>query len=79
MKRVLVVDDDRLVAWVVEASLHARVNGSAPLRELIESPGLFPFRLRPINAKSLCEISSKIEILHHYLDEEYVCLKRDDV
>src|SRR5271157_3496122 len=39
----LAIDNSRLVAWLVEASLHARANGSAPLKDLLDSPSLFPF------------------------------------
>ena len=37
------VDDPRLISWLAEASLHARYNGAGPLKDVIESPSLFPF------------------------------------
>ena len=72
----LVVDDSQLVSWLVEASLHARSNGSAPLKDLIESPGLFPFRLRQIAAESLLAACPRVEILRHGMDDALVMLRK---
>jgi len=71
----LAVDDPRLVAWLVEAFLHTRASGSAPLRDLIDSPCLFPFRLRPIHADGLLAICSRIDLLRHGLDDELLILR----
>lgn len=70
------VDDSRLVAWLVEASLHARANGSAPLKDLIDSPSLFPFRIKPVHAESLVAASSRLDLLRHGLDEDLVMLRK---
>jgi hypothetical protein len=70
------VDDSRLIAWLVEASLHARANSSTPLKDLIDSPSLFPFRLKPIHAESLRVASASIEVLRHGLDDDMVILRR---
>lgn len=70
------VDDSRLIAWLVEASLHARANGSAPLKDLIDSSSLFPFRLKPIHAESLLAASASIDILRHGLDDDLVMLRK---
>jgi len=72
----LAVEDPRLVAWLVEASLHTRANRSAPLKDLLDSPSLFPFRFRLIPAESLPASSSKIDILRHGLDEDLVMLRK---
>jgi hypothetical protein len=70
----LVSEDSRLIAWLMEAVLNTRVNRSAPLKELLDSPGLFPFRFTPVHADSLLAASSKIDILRHGLDDELVIL-----
>ena len=75
----LSVDDSRLIAWLTEASLHARVNGMAPLKDLIDSPNLFPFRLKPIPAESLMAASSRLDILRHGLDDDLVMLRKPTV
>ncbi len=69
------IDDPPLIAWLIETCMHARSNGSAPLKELLESPSMFPFQLKPIHAESLRDISSNLEILRHGLDEELVMLR----
>ncbi len=74
----LAVDDSRLIAWLVEASLHARANGSAPLKDLIDSPSLFPFRIKPVHAESLVAASSRLDVLRHGLDDDLVMLRRTD-
>lgn len=73
----LAVDDSRLIAWLAEASLHARANGSAPLKDLIDSPSIFPFRIKPVHAESLVSASSRLDILRHGLDDDLVMLRED--
>jgi len=72
----LAVDDSRLIAWLAEASLHARANGSAPLRDLLDSPSFFPFRIKPIQAESIRAASSRLDILRHGLDDDLVMLRK---
>ena len=72
----LAVDDSRLIAWLAEASLHARANGSAPLKDLIDSPNFFPFRIKPIHVESLVASSSRLDILRHGLDDDLVMLRK---
>jgi hypothetical protein len=73
---IVTIDDSRLIAWLAEASLHARANGSAPLRELIDSPSFFPFQIKPMHADSLVAASSRLDILRHGLDEDLVMLRK---
>ena len=68
------IDEARVVAWMVEASLHARVNGAAPIRELQENPSYFPFRLAPISAEHLASLSPRLDVFRHGLDDELVML-----
>lgn len=72
----LSIEDSRLIAWLAEASLHARANGSAPLKELIDSPSLFPFRIKPMHAASLVAASSRLDLLHHGLDDDLIMLRK---
>ncbi len=69
------VDDYRLIAWLAEASLHTRANRSAPLRDLIDSPNFFPFRIKPVHAGSLLAASSRLDIHRHGLDDNLVVLR----
>ncbi|MDO9228853.1 MAG: hypothetical protein Q7U03_04715 [Syntrophales bacterium] len=72
----LAVDDFRLIAWMAEASLHARANGSAPLKDLIDSPNFFPFRIKSIHADNLLKASPNLDVIRHGLDEDLVILIR---
>jgi hypothetical protein len=72
----LAVDDSRLIAWLAEASLHARANGAATLKDLIDSPNFFPFRIKPIHAEGLAAASSRLSVLRHGLDDELVMLNK---
>ncbi|EFK08814.1 conserved hypothetical protein [delta proteobacterium NaphS2] len=68
------VEDPRLIIWMVEASLRARMNGSAAIKDLLDSPSIFPFRLAHISAEHVASISPRLNILRHGLDDELVML-----
>jgi hypothetical protein len=69
------VEDPRLIAWMVEASLRARVNGSAAIKDLLDSPSIFPFRLAHISAEHVASLSPHLNILRHGLDDDLVMLR----
>lgn len=71
----LAIDDIRLIAWLAEASLHARSTRSAPLRDLLESPSLFPFQLQSITADRLLSLAPRLDCLRHGLDEDLIMLR----
>ena len=70
------LDDPQLAAWLIEASLRASGNDSAPLKELADGPSLFPFRKQSTRAASLLSASLTLDILRHGLDDELVMLRR---
>jgi len=65
-----------LIAWVVEAFLHAQPNGSATIRDVLESPRLFPFRLKQVPAAQLVSLSPRLDLLRHELNDELVMLQK---
>ena len=69
------VGDPRLIAWLVEASLHAGVNGSAAIKDLLGSPSIFPFRLAHISAEHVASLSPRLNILRHGLDDDLLMLR----
>ena len=71
----LPVDDPRLIAWLAEASLHARPSAAAPVKDLLDSPGLFPFRLQRIPAENLAATCPRLDLVRHGLDDELVMLR----
>jgi hypothetical protein len=73
----MTVDYSPLIAWLVEASLHSRANGSAPLKDLLHGPSLFPFRLAHISAEHLASLSPRLHLLRHGLDDDLVMLQEE--
>jgi hypothetical protein len=69
------VEDPRLIAWMVEASLRARVNGSTAIKDLLDSPSIFPFRLAHVSAEHVASLSPRLNILRHGLDDDLVMLR----
>jgi len=73
---LLSISHPHLISWLIEATLHTRPNRSAPLKELIESTTLFPFRITPVTAESLATNSPRLEILRHNLDDVLMILRK---
>lgn len=72
----LAVDDSRLTAWLVEAALCARKERTSVLRDLLDSPALFPFRIEPQPAATLVSASSRLESVRHGFDDDLVMLRK---
>ena len=70
------VRDSTAISWLIEASLHARSSSSAALKDLLENPALFPFRIERGSAESMLSVSPRIEIVRHGLDEQMVILRQ---
>ena len=69
------IDDPKLIAWLIEASLHARSNGSAAIKDLLDSPSLFPFRLMHVPTEHLVSMSPRLDLLRHGLDDNLLMLR----
>ena len=72
----LAIDDSSLIAWLTEASLYAREGGLAPLKEVLDSPSLFPFQIKSVPAERIAAATGRLELLRHGLDYEVVVLRR---
>ena len=72
--RQYTVEEPRLIAWMTEASLRARLNGSAAIRDLLDSPSIFPFRLAHVSAVQVASLSPRLDVLRHGLDDDLVML-----
>jgi len=72
------IQDPKLIAWLVEASLHARMNGSAAIKDLLDSPSIFPFRLAHVSAEHVASLSPRLNILRHGLDDDLVMLRENN-
>jgi len=75
--RTYAIDDPKVISWLIEASLHARANGSAAIKELLDSPRLFPFRLAHVSAAQVVGLSSRMDLLRHGLDADLVMLREE--
>ena len=71
----LPIQDFKVIAWLAEAILYTRPNGSATLRDLFDNPSLFPFRLLVISAENLVAISPRLDLLRHGLNDDLIMLK----
>jgi hypothetical protein len=69
------IEEPKLIAWMVEASLRARVNRSAAIKDLLDSPSIFPFRLAHLSAEQVLSLSPRLDILRHGLDDDLVMLR----
>lgn len=70
------VDDPLLIAWMAEACLRARANESATIKDLLDSPSMFPFQLAHVSAEQVVSLSSRLDILRHGLDDDLVMLRK---
>ena len=70
-----VIDQVEVIAWLAEAFLHAHPDGSVPLRTILDSTSLFPFRLIPVSADHLVAVSGRLDVLRHGLDQDLIMLR----
>lgn len=73
----LVVDDARVLAWLVEPFLESWADGSFPLKDILDRSSLFPSCLKSMHAQSHVASSSRLDILCHGLDEDLTRLKEE--
>jgi hypothetical protein len=71
--RIDVSDDDEVAPWLIEAGLTNCERRARPLRSLLSSPELFPFKLR-VSPRQL-SMRSGLEVHRQGLDEDIVMLK----
>jgi hypothetical protein len=69
------IEEPRLITWIVETSLRARSSRSAALKDLLDSPSIFPFCLAHISAEHMAYLSPRLDILRHSLDYDLVMLR----
>jgi hypothetical protein len=72
----LLIEDPRLTTLLLEASLRARGTDSATLKDLSDSPSLFPFQFEQFRAESLPATSSGLDIIRQGMDEDLVVLRK---
>jgi len=75
----LAITQVELIAWLLEAFLHTRPNGSVALRTVLDSTSLFPFRLSPISAAHLVAVTGRLDVLRHGLDQDLIMLRTESL
>lgn len=74
---ILTIKKPELVSWLIEAALVNRANGSAILKDVIESPNLFPFSLSRASSLHLIPSSSRIDLFRQGSDDNLLVLKNE--
>lgn len=72
----LVIQDPRMIAWMIESLLNADESGTEALDALLAAPSLFPFRIERLSAERIAALSARIEVLRHGLDESLLMLSK---
>jgi hypothetical protein len=70
------INDTRLAAWLVEATLVASGSSSAPTDVILRSPALFPFQLPHISTRDL-DSTDRLEVYREGGDMEMLALRRN--
>ena len=69
------VKDPKLITWLAEASLQARSNQAADVKDLLDNPSIFPFTLAHLSAEQMISLSPRLDVLRHGLDDNLVMLR----
>lgn len=72
---LLSISRDELIAWLVEALLHARAHNSIALQAVLDFSSLFPFHIKPISADRLAAVSGRLDVMRYGLDQEMIILR----
>ena len=67
----------RLVVWLTEVFWHACLNSFAIIKDLLDSPSIFTFRLVHVSAEHVASLSPHLNILRYGLDDGLVMLRED--
>ena len=70
------IKDPKLISWLIEALLHSQPRSLAPLKELLDSPALFPFKIMSWENARLLESAPRLELFRQSLNEQLVMLRR---
>lgn len=68
------IKDERLAAWLIEATLIASGSDTYPFLQLVSSPVLFPFSLMTAAPYDI-EVNGRLSLYRQGLDEDMVMLK----
>ena len=69
----IVVADESVAAWLIEGTLRSGGSDAAPLKALINSPLIFPFKIRVV---PISKLTGRVEVHRQGLDEDILILKK---
>ncbi len=69
------IDQPELIAWMLEALLHASELSAFQMETLFNSPSLFPFQLAALSPERLQKFSENIDVLRLGLNDNMVKLR----
>jgi len=72
----VILPEPAIIAWLVEAYMHAYPNNATPLKAIIDATCFFPFRMQYVSSKNLTASSNRLELVHHGLDQDLVVLSK---
>ena len=75
---IRLVQDKKLVAWLIEAALTASGSHSGVLKAIAQNPALFPFTLGPLSVTEL-QGNGRLELFRQGLDEDIVTFRGNRV
>mgnify|MGYP000882371709 FL=1 len=70
------ITSPRVIAWMLEASLHAQQKDASSLRTLLQHPVFFPFMLDAVYPAEIEASAMRLEIHRHSLDDDLVVLRK---
>lgn len=73
-QKPITIENEKLKTWLVEALLYSHSLSSKNIQSIPNNPVFFPFDFNDLNANELSK-SSRLEIIHHSLDEKLVTLR----
>jgi len=69
------IGDPDLILFLLQSVLHAIPEGKLGLNQLLNNPGIFPYKLRQKNIAGILAATPNLDILRHGLDEDLVMLR----
>jgi len=74
--KILTIKDPLVTSWMVEALLHATQSGADALESLLTAPSIFPFHLQRFSSDQIANLSGRVELVRHGLDEILLMLAK---
>ena len=75
MRVLHVFADQNMAILMVEAALHATLDGKGALGLLLSNPAFFPFQLPVMTGDFIAQSSTRIDVVRYGLDDEMLKLK----